>query len=43
MNVYGHVNLDSQRVALSHLDDELSGWRRCYQVPLSPPMEPSAA
>ena len=25
MNVYGHVNLDTQRVALNHLDDELSG------------------
>jgi integrase len=25
MNVYGHVNLDTQRVALDRLDDELSG------------------
>jgi integrase len=25
MNVYGHVNLDTQRTALNHLDDELSG------------------
>jgi integrase len=24
MNVYGHVNLDAQRAALDHLDDELS-------------------
>jgi len=24
MNVYGHVNLDSQRDALDHLDDQLS-------------------
>jgi integrase len=24
-NVYGHVNLDTQRAALNHLDDELSG------------------
>lgn len=24
MNVYGHVNLDTQRAALDHLDDELS-------------------
>jgi integrase len=24
MNIYGHVNLDSQRAALDHLDDELS-------------------
>jgi integrase len=24
MNVYGHVNVDSQRVALDRLDDELS-------------------
>ena len=23
MNVYGHVNLDAQRVALAHLDDQL--------------------
>jgi integrase len=25
MNVYGHVNLDTQRNALNHLDEELSG------------------
>ena len=25
MNVYGHVNLDTQRTALDHLDEELSG------------------
>jgi len=25
MNVYGHVNVDAQRVALDRLDDELSG------------------
>ncbi len=25
MNVYGHVNVDTQRVALDRLDDELSG------------------
>jgi integrase len=25
MNVYGHVNIDTQRVALDRLDDELSG------------------
>ena len=25
MNVYGHVDLDTQRAALNHLDDELSG------------------
>ncbi len=24
MNVYGHVNLDAQRRALAHLDDQLS-------------------
>jgi hypothetical protein len=24
MNVYGHVNLDTQRTALDQLDDELS-------------------
>jgi integrase len=25
MNVYGHTNVDTQRVALDRLDDELSG------------------
>jgi integrase len=25
MNIYGHVNLDTQRAALNQLDDELSG------------------
>ncbi len=25
MNVYGHVNLDTQRAALDHLDEQLSG------------------
>ena len=24
MNIYGHVNLDNQRKALNHLDEELS-------------------
>jgi integrase len=24
MNVYGHVNLDAQRAALDHLDDQLA-------------------
>ena len=35
MNVYGHVNLDTQRIALDHLDDELSGRSRCCQPLLS--------
>jgi hypothetical protein len=26
MNVYGHVNLDTQRAALDQLDDDLSMW-----------------
>jgi hypothetical protein len=25
MNVHGHVNVDTQRIALDRLDDELSG------------------
>ena len=25
MNIYGHVNVDTQRVALDRLDEELSG------------------
>jgi hypothetical protein len=25
MNVYGHVNVDTQRIALDRLEDELSG------------------
>ena len=25
LNVYGHVNLDTQRAALDHLDEQLSG------------------
>jgi hypothetical protein len=36
MNVYGHVNVDTQRVATDRLDDELAGWPRCYQLLLSP-------
>jgi hypothetical protein len=28
MDVYGHVDLDTQLAALDRLDDDLSGWRR---------------
>ena len=35
MNVYGHVNLNSQRAALDHLDEQLSRRARCCRRRLS--------